>query len=121
MKTRKEIIDETVAYYSEDTSRRAMNVNGYCEYETSDGRMCAVGRCMKKKVRTDLPENCDIQSIRDTYYCALDKAFKKPYRGHSLDFWMDLQALHDYSDYWNKKGLTRKGKIEVQRLHEVYD
>lgn len=42
MKTKLEIIEETVQYYSEDVTRRASDSSGVCEYYTFDGRMCAV-------------------------------------------------------------------------------
>lgn len=45
-----EIINETVAYYSEDTSRRGITYTGFgdlkCVYITAGGQMCAVGRCL---------------------------------------------------------------------------
>ncbi len=119
MKTKVEIINETVDYYSTDTSRRAITTNKWghftCLYKMPDGRNCAVGRCLIKPPSNSL-------GIRDleTYKGELDNLLKPEYREHSLSFWEDLQEIHDTPSYWNSEGMTERGKDRVNILLEYY-
>lgn len=105
-----EVLNETVEYYSEDTSRRAVVRVGSsrtCEYLTSDGRMCAVGRCIID------PEN--VPSVGDgnnTFYFGVKDriTFKPEYQGLPDDFWAELQELHDSESCWDESGITSYGK-----------
>lgn len=123
MKTKLEIIDETVAYYTEDVNRRAIS-GIICEYLTEDGRMCAVGRCMIapkqefKGVCSNIYtyENGEAETIEEP----LDNLLKKEYRGHNIDFWKDLQLLHDCNTNWNNYGLSSTGIFLVNELKEKY-
>lgn len=129
MKTKEEIIDETVAYYSEDPSRRAVRydeVRGLqmgCFYLTPDGRKCAVGRALKPQEigvlrRYDVEgDNINIvDGILDDNDILLDDLFLEEYQGHEVDFWIDLQDLHDVEEHWNKRGLTDFGKATLARM-----
>lgn len=131
MKTKLQIIEETVAYYGEDVTRRATEGSAYssaCRYETYDGRHCAVGRCLEI-----IPEEC-IQRGPDHNPCSpfanslfinyegLFK-FKEEYAGHeSGDFWHDLQQLHDRPVFWDfvNGGLSKDGEGYVKQLKEDY-
>ena len=99
--TRKELIEETVKYYSEDTSRRSKLRNGTCVYSTKGGKHCAVGRCLKNKYQTT-SFKCNVGygvvGLHDEYY-GIDNILKEKYRGHSTSFWRDLQFLHDCDDF----------------------
>jgi hypothetical protein len=114
MKTKHQIIDETVAYYSEDTKRRA--VVGYaCHYfQKETGNMCAVGMCAIDP--QELDGSC--------YFAALklsdEEIFKPEYRGHSVEFWGELQALHDTNTHWDENGLTPAGEEYVKKLKEKH-
>jgi hypothetical protein len=114
MKTKKQIINETVRYYSKHPRGLEVNAIG-CSYLTKEGNMCAVGRCMTKK-------SLKIQKIigvgdSDDLFTLVgepDKILKKPYHGHPKYFWKELQDFHDDSKYWiqNNKGgnnLTDRG------------
>lgn len=123
MKTKIQIIDETVKYYS--THERGIKPNGNCEYITPEGNMCAVGRCLLKK---ELPRiiKTNIGPVSDLYdNYENDPPFKKNYQGHEEYFWSRLQTLHDYKDYWvrNKKGgwdLTEDGKNALAAIKKYY-
>lgn len=117
-----EIINETVEYYSKDTSRRAATKQGACFYfQISTGNMCAVGRC------AILPEELD-NSLFTTANIFLfrkleisdEELFKPEYRGHSVEFWIDLQRLHDNNLNWNESGLSPRGKEQVVILKAKY-
>ena len=45
MKTKLEIIEETVEYYTTERNSRAVDDNEDCVYNATDGSHCAVGRC----------------------------------------------------------------------------
>ena len=127
-----EIIEETVAYYSEDTSRRSIETGGGCFYNYN-GKMCAVGRCLIPEMNPEYNDNggdCLVFSfdmlsrggglerelIRDK-----DSLFKEEYRGHEEGFWMDLQELHDKPIYWDENGLTIQGQEFVDKLKQKYE
>jgi hypothetical protein len=128
-KTAIEIIDETVAFYSEDVNRRAVvygkdaaKARGFsdekieiaepklaaCMYHTNDGRQCAFGRCM---VNPHKHSNF-FGPVRELvgYKDNADHVLKEEYHGHSLEFWGQLQRLHDINDHWNEFGLTKHGE-----------
>lgn len=113
-KTALEIIDETVAYYSEDVSRRAIgNSITSCSYYTEDGRMCAVGRCLQK------PENFkgNLQSAHSlNAEFGLEEIIKEEYKGHTLSFWESLQHLHDDNDHWTETGLNEHGLRKLENI-----
>jgi hypothetical protein len=113
MKTKLEIINETVAYYSEDPKRRA-NVAGFCHYLTDDGRMCAVGRCLSDeglKIAKD---------YRGRINSKLIALLKEEYHIDNSEFWINLQNLHDSAENWDDNGLTAIGKLVVEDIMDLY-
>lgn len=116
-KSKVEIIQETVDYYSADpNTRRAKNEHGDCVYINSCDQMCAVGRCM---VNPRLAEGImasyqDMVSNLNTR--GHQQVFKPEYEGHPAEFWQTLQNLHDFNFYWTDNGLSERGKIKVQDL-----
>lgn len=111
-----ELIDETVEYYSQDTSRRAVDEDDFCSYKKK-GKMCAVGRCILKKQNTKLTG-----SAKNINRCGkminLEDILKTKYKGFPMDLWMDLQAIHDVSRYWDADGLSEFGKDRVEQAKE---
>ena len=135
-----DILKETVDYYREDpVNRRCVDDDGNCMYTWGDNH-CAVGRYLKPEYQkenwiensmsvTELSEYSDDYSI-DQFI--VDKA-----HGVDLQFWRDLQDIHDIVGYWEeydehedgrrKYGLTDRGKeiyITMQdkiARGEVYD
>lgn len=137
--TYSDLLKETVEYYSEDPEgRRGMN-GGMCSYKTEDGKMCAVGRCIIHPELfqeagagdfdnllqyipdydfEDLAEK-DIENLGDDHEGNISKILKPEYKHLTdLQFWSTLQSLHDYCNFWNKKGLTEEGIIEVKKLEK---
>jgi hypothetical protein len=114
-----EIIDETVEYYKNNP--RSLNNIGECLYY-NNGNMCAFGRCATKKGLEYLEYN------ENTSVCNLKKKpnsiLKDVYKGHSLDFWCDLQLFHDRGENWKENNggntLTTKGLIVYNKLIEKY-
>lgn len=110
-KTRKEIIDETASFYNLSSLARG---EGVCHYLTNDGRMCAVGRCLENPAEVEAC-NASIDNI-------IDKCIFKPeYNGHSIEFWIDIQCLHDTLWYWTVSGISESGLEKVAALHDRWD
>lgn len=110
MKTKLEIIDETVDFYSEDVNRRAVRDGGNCEYLTDDGKMCAVGRCFTKE---GLLRYKDELGGFNKY---MMHHLKEEYRIEDDQFWSDLQYLHDMNRHWDENGLNENGKEYLCRI-----
>lgn len=120
--TKLEILEETVAFYSEDVDRRAYTEGEGCVYNTEDGKHCAVGRCLLPKLKelgtgfvgnfsTAVSELADRRDITN-----LDSLLQEKYRGHNIEFWTDLQILHDSNSYWNEFGLSKEGQHYYEDL-----
>ncbi len=114
MKTKIEIINETVEFYSANPlNRRAISQNDGCQYLTSDGRKCAIGRLIKDDKYDKKFEGrcCD-----NDYYIKLEDILMDEYKGHSTEFWSGLQSLHDSSKFWYTDRLSIEGEKRVQEL-----
>jgi hypothetical protein len=129
-KTKKEIILETAEYYGSDPSRRALSTSGArCRYLTSDGRRCAVGRCMVEGVKIFYYDNAtckDATRSQETAVCSVDQIYfidallLPEYRGHDSSFWNSLQDLHDTDSYYDKNGLSESGQHALDYLLKKY-
>ena len=110
-----EILKDTVDYYREDPEgRRAVDKNGDCEYTTDDGRHCAIGRYMRAEfLDTEWKENHGVGvyglSSNVDYY------LKHDVRGLDIDFWRDLQDLHDSVGNWYR------GKLFTEPASDLSD
>jgi hypothetical protein len=118
MKTKLDIIKETFDYYNEDPSRRA-KVNGRCEYLNSEGNMCAFGRC---EINPPISEtgNSDAVDNRFSHEEEMNGALKEEYRGHSMEFWEELQDLHDSDFYWLEDKASEAGQSLYRSLVAKY-
>ena len=135
-----EILDETVEFYRDDPSLRAMEDDAGCRYETADGRTCAVGRCMVPEHRRFVEDVIGIASVLElseyfnpnklhqvatsreqtltvrTYMIehkisSWQDLLLPQYRGHSVVFWKEIQELHDHPNNWTSEGLSWKGEL----------
>lgn len=104
MKTKLEIIDETIAHIQKHGP--AIDYLGLCSYFDENGRSCAVGRCLlnPKRVQNEY-KGKTAEEIE-----GFEAKLKPEYRGHSLRFWNALQELHDSRNYWNGTEITKEGK-----------
>lgn len=115
--TCEDIVNETAAFYSQDPkARRSVGKENECLYQNAEGCRCSVGRCMTqngiKKVLYEDGNDGDAGSLLKP----LDYYLLKRYQGKSLEFWDNLQNLHDCRDNWTAKGLTKVGKVVVEVL-----
>jgi hypothetical protein len=131
-KTKVEIINETVEYYSQDPeNRRSVNSSGSCFY-FNNSKKCAIGRCMLNPqeqeekgdvfdlISIDILEFAEEEVDTISNRAILDSLLKEEYRGHEILFWDGLQKLHDFGYNWSKEGLTEIGKSNVKLLLETY-
>ena len=120
MKTKQQILKETLEYYHEDTSRRATNKGGGCEYLTEDGRMCAFGRCEIQALHAPWSDSSNKlqESVSGRFNDENDmnQTLKEEYRGHSMEFWSDLQHFHDSPNYWTETGVSACGLNHFNKL-----
>lgn len=123
--TTAEILEETIAYYVTDPQRRAAGRGG-CDYVKSDGRRCAVGRCMRPEARNRamLEGIGDVQDLDEEV--GLARALWPRYQGAPLEFWKNLQEWHDGTKedtpilYWDAAGLTSLGEARANELREKW-
>ena len=120
--TKTEIINETVAFYSEDVSRRSFTADGCWNILTSeDGitRKCAVGRCMNEESISN-PANRKSSVGVFKQNDSIDHILNPEYQGHSADFWAELQVVHDSTGHWDAQGLTPRGIEWINDLLNKY-
>ena len=90
MKTKLQIIDDTVEYIKE---RGRAAVEGQCLYHRDDRVCCAVGRCLIDPVKIETGfSGTPARSIPD-----LELKLKPEYRGHDIAFWDKLQECYPLS------------------------
>lgn len=112
MKTKLEILQETITYIKENGRAAKKNDDGTvsCLYYTPT-TCCAFGRCMKDDYKN---EEFTEKHICHTAHCILNNygfvLLKDEYRIESFDFWTDIQVLHDTEEHWEDKQLTQEGK-----------
>lgn len=126
--TKFEIIDETVEFYKNNPrSLDEFNIHGIktgnCVYLSNEGNKCGFSRCCTDEGVKILHEKFDINDGTGVQEDFLQ--FLKPeYQGHNLDFWKDIQSIHDSGGGWEKSGngntLTDYGIKFVNRLKEKY-
>ncbi len=115
--TKIEIIEETVEFYRNNP--RAYDPLVGCLYVTSSGLRCAHSRCLNETL-IDLKS---IESWQNAGHIIMkhgDSIHKDQYRGHRIDFWTDIQNLHDNSMYWSGTELSEEGKQMVESLKRKY-
>jgi hypothetical protein len=119
MKNKRQIILETAESYNSQNRSVNPDRSYSCLYK-SGANKCAVGRCLSSKSKLFKLEYNDAP-IDNYSAIELDCELKKEYRGHSIDFWIDVQFLHDQSHFWDLSGLTEDGKEHVDMLIEEWD
>lgn len=129
MKTKVEIINETIEYYSKDPNNTRGMMYSSCTYLTSDGKMCAFGRVMKPEIREEYRNNINqtVQDLNDQYSNlentkGLDSILMDDYKGHDLKFWKDIQFFHDESNHWSiiDNKITGNGEEFIEYLLKQY-
>ena len=132
--TKTEIIIETKEFYEKNPKELRAIEKGTCAYNTENGNHCALGRCLLPKYHklgTELDNNeGDILALVVAYSdkeyeeedeeINLDFMLQKKYKGHSFNFWTNLQVFHDMKTNWDDKGLSSAGKSNYLKLLKKY-
>ena len=112
-----ELLKATVDYYRADPKgRRSVTDDGDCMY-TWGKNHCAIGRYLKPEYqREDWPDNgmsvWDLSEYSDNM--TIDQFLIDKAHGLDLDFWRDLQDMHDIMGYWEEWDMTIDGKREYK-------
>lgn len=112
---RLEFLEDTVKYYSEDVSRRALDSQGSCRYITEDGRRCAIGRFIIEDHMCEVLDNSKSNTVWSIFkFCP--HFLPKHILDLGSDFLGSIQLLHDGIFYWHLKGITGEGKEYVEKI-----
>ena len=125
-KTKADIIQETLEYYSQDPCRRRA-FDGGCHYLHIDPdgtkRRCAVGRCLSEEAKSNEIIGDYGQGAKSLALSHgngdIDNLLAPEYRGHDIHFWLLLQGLHDHSRNWTDDGLSVNGELDVKRMCDM--
>lgn len=112
-RTKRQILLETLAYYTSGEHNRGLDAVGACTYLSKAGDKCAVGRCMMSPPLNTYLTASELDEHTDD---GLDSLLFPEYAGHELLFWADLQMWHDDVDYWDGHDLTDEGQDAFNRL-----
>lgn len=119
-KTELEILDEFEAKYIKHPELRAKEERR-CRYHICrNNNKCAVGQYFTEKALENFGDfGGGIKMLRRQMKDYND-LFLPEYRGHELDFWEELQDLHDISRYWkeNDEGMTKIGLVRFNELRK---
>ena len=112
----RDLVIDTVKFYDKSpTTRRSVELNTpNCVYSGAGNTSCAVGKCLLDsvdKAKLDVGSDTSVVGINDVY--GLDNLLKKKYRGLNIDFWRDLQDLHDDSYYWTMDSISGDGLVKI--------
>lgn len=123
MKTNEEkiqLLNETVAYYSENTLRRCIKADFNCFYDganntftASDG--CAIGRLLTKELRAELDLEFKNNSVNSGVFNIFNR-LPKEVQSYGKTYLLRLQNFHDNSIFWDDAGLSDYGITEVKYL-----
>jgi hypothetical protein len=128
------LLQETINHYH--SGNRSSTESGVCSYLSDDGSMCAVGRCLKPEYLETFHKIEENISANGAFGSAISEIFKADsleglgisdvvmdeYSDITLEDWRKVQRLHDYSDNWNDKGLSKVGNTFIRNFgEEIYD
>jgi hypothetical protein len=110
----RKVLNDTVAFYSKNTNRRATSRGGCLYYDKDHNNKCAIGRLlndtdMKFLKATEQLSNTSIDDI-------FDDLTTKKLKELPMNFLMDLQGFHDEDDNWDEKGITLQGKDIINQI-----
>jgi hypothetical protein len=120
-KSKLEIIEETVEFYK-NNPRSINNDEGWdkCVYLNDDGHKCAFSRCCTDEGVTWLHEEIDIGRDGGSVIQHFLEHLKPEYQGHDIEFWKDIQKVHDKKLHWDGQILTELGIEFVNILKKEY-
>lgn len=120
---RKSFLEDTIKFYSEDTSRRAVREKGSvpkCVYRLNQEgliKKCAIGRHIR-----DEDYNPEIESPSGILTNLLAQEVL-PIRVSQLglEFLQNIQRLHDEDENWNESGISELGHQTVKEIKDWFN
>jgi hypothetical protein len=112
-----DFLNDTVEYYSEDTSRRSIGIGmGTCMYyDERDGKCCAIGRFIEdKKLSKELDDEDNSSVNNNNVFLLLPLSLQEL----GQKFLYDIQSLHDQDSKWDENGITPSGTELVNLIIE---
>lgn len=114
------LVKETINHYH--SGNRSATASGMCSYLSNDGRMCAVGRCLKPEY-LEIFHKIEFGTLNMGHGTAIDEIFEAPaleglkisdvvkdeYSDITLEEWRKVQRLHDDDKNWDANGLSKNG------------
>jgi hypothetical protein len=136
-KTVTEIVTDTEEFYGSDPSRRAISYSNFvagCRYFIPPtGQKCAVGRCLSEDGLAWITDHkmlgaavSELDQFLEDEDLTLDSLLRAEYRGLSLDFWVELQQIHDDDSFYpdvardKKFGYTPEHSAQLRKDHAQY-
>lgn len=118
------LLNETVAYYSEDTNRRCSK-DKLCAYDPatagkegiSEG--CAIGRLLSPQLKKELDKKYTSAS-KPSGVPSIFEELPKSIQYYGKEFLTRLQSLHDQSIYWDHNALSVAGKREIESFKKCF-
>jgi len=119
-KTYQDVLDETISFYSADPkNRRSARIGrdgkSVCFYIGPNGKKCAFAKWCKEDAV--LEEGLPVAYLESCHAFFLKERLL-PEIAHltNIDFWSDLQSLHDNYLNWNEKGLSPRGLKDAAQI-----
>lgn len=122
-----EILTNLVSFYSEDPyNRRCQDDAGNAVYNGRNGKHCAIGQCLLDEYRNKgrgLHGNSGTFDELMAYQnqTNLDEMLDEEYRGHEIEFWEQVQHLHDRDFHWTETGLSEDGHNKIKQIKEQFN
>ena len=115
MKTKKQIVLETIQFYGSDPANRrsvAEKPSFRCLYNGPGGKHCAFARYVKPELQPQLPEGKRAFIVLNRMpSCLLPEV---SHLSSDKAFWQSLQNFHDVNQHWDPvQGLSELGKAIV--------
>lgn len=126
-----EFLNDTIEYYSTDTNRRCVDdFSDNCFYSPvtankesiSDG--CAIGRHLTPELKLELDKTFNDINNDESAGVNNEEIFNQlPDNLKELNqgFLVNIQQLHDISDFWTSKGLNITGITYVENIKQIYN
>jgi hypothetical protein len=116
------LLKETINHYN--SKNRSFEYGRGCKYLSGQGKMCAVGRCLKPKYLQEFYEierggelgNTGIHAVLQKTGYYIGNIVREEYSNINLTNWVLVQSLHDQELYWDENGLSESGKKFVKHF-----
>lgn len=120
--TRKEFLDDMVAYYSTDpVGRRSINPSSElnstrCLYRGPNGKKCAIGRHIPDEEYDPEMEGKGVCDYEDAYGTKAPASIAHL----GVPFLARVQSLHDCDENWTATGLSHDGKSALESIQAEF-